>query len=301
MTADLLKSFSGSAVVVDCRNISLQLLLGGAGVACVQTMVIAALREELAVAAGFDELTMLHDEDVVGVANGGQAVRDDEHGLFASQFGEGLLHLLFGVRIEGGGGFVENENVVVAQKGTGDGQKLALSLRKNAALVVENGVVALGQRLDDLIKATFLAGADDSVAADVRLAEANVVEDAGIEEHGLLWHDADVAMDLVKRDLRKISAADGDASLLRQVVAEEKIGQRGLASASGANDGDGLACRNGGGDIAEHGRVVVAEMHMLKTDAVILREGSWSLAAERFALSRRIEHAKNARRGETVA
>ena len=84
--------------------------LGGAGVACVQTMVIAALREELAVAAGFDELTMLHDEDVVGVANGGQAVRDDEHGLFASQLGEGLLHLLFGVRIEGGGGFVENEN-----------------------------------------------------------------------------------------------------------------------------------------------------------------------------------------------
>ena len=71
MTADQLKSFSGSAVVVDCRNISLQLSLGGAGVACVQTMVIAALREELAVAAGFDELTMLHDEDVVGVANGG--------------------------------------------------------------------------------------------------------------------------------------------------------------------------------------------------------------------------------------
>lgn len=48
-------------------------------------------------------------------------MRDDEHGLFASQFGEGLLHLFFCVRIEGRGGLVENENVVVAQKGTGDG------------------------------------------------------------------------------------------------------------------------------------------------------------------------------------
>lgn len=66
-----------------------------------------------------------------------------------------------------------------------------------------------------------------------------------------------------------------------------------------ANDGDGLVRWNGGGDIVEHGRVVVAEMHMLETNVVLLREGSCSLAAER-PCSVGIEHAENTE-AETAA
>jgi hypothetical protein len=48
----------------------------------------------------------LHDMDHGGVADGGEAVGDDDGGAALHEAVEGLLDVLFGFAVEGGGGFV---------------------------------------------------------------------------------------------------------------------------------------------------------------------------------------------------
>jgi hypothetical protein len=66
--------------------------------------------QEVGVAAGFDDVAPFEDVDAVGVEDGRQAVRDEDGDEVAGRhLADGLGDLLFGERIERGGGFVENE------------------------------------------------------------------------------------------------------------------------------------------------------------------------------------------------
>src|ERR1700722_6324892 len=73
----------------------------------VEQGIAAALAQELVVAAGFDNKTVLDDENVVGVHDRRQPVGDDDRGASLAEFGERLLHVAFGFGIERGGGLIE--------------------------------------------------------------------------------------------------------------------------------------------------------------------------------------------------
>lgn len=66
----------------------------------------------------------IHDDDPVGVPDGGEAVGHHEHGPSQQQTAQCLLDKGFGVVVEGRGGFVEDEYPRVADEGSGDGQAL---------------------------------------------------------------------------------------------------------------------------------------------------------------------------------
>ena len=53
-----------------------------------------------------DEFAVVEDADLIGIADGGEAVGDDEGGAIGAEVFEGLLDEFFGGVIEGGGGFV---------------------------------------------------------------------------------------------------------------------------------------------------------------------------------------------------
>lgn len=52
--------------------------------------------QQLAVAAAFDDFALLHNKDGVGVADGGEAVGDDEGGALAADFVERIQDHLLG-------------------------------------------------------------------------------------------------------------------------------------------------------------------------------------------------------------
>ncbi len=54
----------------------------------------------------FVDLALFDDEDLVGAADGAEAVGDDEGGAVLHQALEGLLDEFFGGGINAGGGFV---------------------------------------------------------------------------------------------------------------------------------------------------------------------------------------------------
>ena len=60
----------------------------------------AVLLEQGFVVALFDDIAVFHDEDKVGVTDGGEAVGDNETGAAFSQLFESGLDFLFGASID---------------------------------------------------------------------------------------------------------------------------------------------------------------------------------------------------------
>ena len=75
----------------------------------------------------FDKLAFGDDEDLIGVADGREAVGDDEGGAACHEAFEGFVDEALGFAVEGGSGFVEEEDLGIGEDGPGDGDALALA------------------------------------------------------------------------------------------------------------------------------------------------------------------------------
>ena len=82
-----------------------------------------------------DDVAVLHDENHIRLADGGQAVGHDEAcpGLHHSV--ERLLDVRFGARVDGTGRLVENEHGRQAEHHACDAQQLPLSGRQCTACI----------------------------------------------------------------------------------------------------------------------------------------------------------------------
>lgn len=78
--------------------------------AVVQSGVPAALFQQFAVRALFDDVALFHKEDAVRVADGRKAVRDDEARSAAHQLLHRLADLRLRARIDGGRRLVKDKN-----------------------------------------------------------------------------------------------------------------------------------------------------------------------------------------------
>jgi hypothetical protein len=82
---------------------------------------------QLLVGARFHQPALVEDVDVVDVADGGQAVRDDDDGGLALEGVDAALDEALGFGVEGAGGLVQDEQVGLAEELAGDEQALALA------------------------------------------------------------------------------------------------------------------------------------------------------------------------------
>ena len=63
----------------------------------------------------FHDVSVVHDENQVGVADCGQPVGDDKAGAVLHQLIHGLLDVQFGLGVDGTGRLVENQNLRVSK------------------------------------------------------------------------------------------------------------------------------------------------------------------------------------------
>ena len=75
------------------------------------------------------DIALIHEDDPICYISGeGHLMGDDDHGHLALRQGaDDLEHLSGQLRIQGGGGFIEAEDVRCQRQGTGDGHPLLLS------------------------------------------------------------------------------------------------------------------------------------------------------------------------------
>ena len=146
--------------------------------------------EEFGVGAGADDFAFAHDNDQVGGENRREAMGDGDDGFAGGEFFQGGLDHAFAFGIQGGGGFVQEEDGGIFQESAGNGEALLLSAGELAAFVADNGVVAFRLSEDEIVGEGLPGGFFDFRFGGIGAAEEDVVVDGVVEKEGVLGDDA---------------------------------------------------------------------------------------------------------------
>ena len=90
-------------------------------------MVAPLSGDQLVMGSPLHDLPVLDDQDLVGLANGAQAVGDDKGGAPPDQLIQTFLNEDLALGIQIGGGFVQYQDSGIRQQRPGNGHSLPLS------------------------------------------------------------------------------------------------------------------------------------------------------------------------------
>src|SRR5439155_2529642 len=113
-----------------------QLLLVQLGVECTSA-------DQLVVRAGLEDAALVEHQDLIGTADRGHSVRDDNRGPLAHDQAKPRENLFFRVRIDRRQRVVENENPWIDGDGACERRALLLTARERDAALAHHRVVAL--------------------------------------------------------------------------------------------------------------------------------------------------------------
>ena len=220
--------------------------------------------------ATLDDLAVVQHHDAVGVADGGQAVGDDEDGSSLHQRIHTGLHLGLGVGIDGGGGLVQNHYRGIGHGGPGNGNQLPLALGEAGTVSGEHGVVAVGQPGDEVVGVGQLGGVDAGLVGGIQLAIADIVHHRAGEQIGFLEHHAQRAAQVGLADFVDVDIVVANLAVVNVVKPVNQIGDGGFSGAGGPYEGYLLARAGIQGDIMQH-RILrhIAEVHMLHDNVAL--------------------------------
>ncbi|MND85551.1 hypothetical protein D3C80_774820 [compost metagenome] len=171
----------------------------------------------------------------------GQAVSDHQGGAPAHQGRQCLLDQVFALRIEGAGGFVEQQDRRIHQQGPGDRQALALATRQAQAGIAKVGLVTIGQLQDELMGMGTARGGLDLLDRGIGASVADVVFHRAEEQRRVLRYQRKVAAQVLGVEVAEVLAVEQDAPLLRVIKTQQQIKQRRLARPRRPDQGQGFA------------------------------------------------------------
>ena len=186
----------------------------------------------------------VHDEDRVGVADRRQAVGDDERRPAVHQPGHRALDEDLGPRVDRGGRLVEDEDRRVGEERAGDRQQLLLAGRQVGRVVVDDGVVAVGQRPHEVVDVGGLGGRDDLVLGGAVAGRRRCSRGSCRGTATCPGGPSRTSRRRSSRVRSRVSiAVDRDPAAVDLVEAHQQVDERRLAGAGRADDGDRLAGR----------------------------------------------------------
>lgn len=145
--------------------------------------------------------------------------------------GQGLLHQLFALGVEGAGGLVQQEDRGLAHQGAGDGQALALAARQGLGALADRGVEALGQGREEAGGLGRVGGGAHLLVGRVGAAKADVVHRRAREQRRVLGDQSHAGADLGGFGVAQVHAVQKDATALGIIEAQEKPQDGALARA----------------------------------------------------------------------
>src|SRR5580704_8170030 len=155
---------------------------GGLLLALPHVGVEAVARQKFSVAAALDDAAAVEHDDLVGMDDGREPVRDHNRGAAAAHLLQRALDLLLGAGVERAGRLVEQQDVRVLEDGAGDRHPLLLAARELQPALAHGRLVALRQRHDEVVDARQPGSLLDLVAAGAGPAIGDVVVDRIVEQ-----------------------------------------------------------------------------------------------------------------------
>ena len=171
-------------------------------------------------------------------------MRQDQRGASGHQPIQRLLDHRLVLRVHRRQRLVQHQDRRVAQQRPGDGDALALAARQARAAFADHGLVAVGQRLDEVVRVGGAGDGDEVGLAGVGAAQTQVVLDRAVEQVGVLCHHRDHPAHCLGIERAQVVAADTHRAALRIVQTEQQADDGRFAGTAGADNADTLA----GGD-----------------------------------------------------
>mmetsp|Transcript_5018 Transcript_5018/g.8350 ORF Transcript_5018/g.8350 Transcript_5018/m.8350 type:complete len:260 (-) Transcript_5018:1190-1969(-) len=234
-----------------------------------ELVVSALLRHEFIMRALLNQIAPIEHHDLVRVANGRQAVRNDEggHGVVGEQLIERRLHDTLRIVIECRCRFVEKQDLGVFDHGASDGHPLLLAARQLSGTASSNvRIITLGKLHNEVVGVRHLGRMFDLLLRRARLPTSNVLADGARKEDRLLADERNLLAEPVDVKLLEVDAVKRDAARLRCVLVGNIVVVRvvkpfyqlhgcRLAAAAGADEGHGRACLDGDGEVLVDRRI----------------------------------------------
>jgi hypothetical protein len=114
-----------------------------------QPRIITAERQQFGMTPLFDDPPILQHQDAIRALDGRKPMRDDQRGAPRHQRLERGLDMTLSLGVERRGRLIQNQNRRVLEHGARNGQTLTLTTREQYAMVADQSIEALGQRLDE--------------------------------------------------------------------------------------------------------------------------------------------------------
>src|SRR5262245_34914735 len=185
--------------------------------------------DQIVMAAVLDQPAAFNGNDAIGGAHGRQAMRNDEDRASLGDALHVLLNHPLAFIIEGARRLVEDQDARIHDERARYGDALALAAGKGGAALADNGVIALGQFQNEVVRAGKLGCGDDSLGHHRRIRQRNVVAHRAIEQNIFLQHDAYLPAQPRKVHHGEIGAVDENAPALGDVEALNQLGERAFA------------------------------------------------------------------------
>ena len=217
-----------------------------------------------------DDPAAVEQHDAVGEPDRREAVGDDQRRAALHQDLQPLVDLLLDLDVDRAGGVVEHQDRRVDQQRAGDRDPLALAARQRVAALADDGVVALRQRVDELVGAGGASRRPDLLERRVGAPVGDVVADRGREQERLVEHDADLGAQAVEREVAHVVAVDLDRAAGDVVEARQQPRDRRLAAGRAADHRDRLAGAQVQREVVEDQRpVAVGEADAVEADVAV--------------------------------
>ena len=137
---------------------------------------------------------------------GRQAVGDHERRAALHDRRQRRLDLALGGGVDRRRRLVEDQDARVGDERPRDGDALALAARERVAALADDGVEALGQRVDELLGLGHARGAAHLLVGRLGAPVGDVLAHGGGEQERVLRHDADLAAQLVEAHAAHVGA-----------------------------------------------------------------------------------------------
>src|SRR4051794_22277315 len=148
--------------------------------------------DQLVVAPDCHDPAAIHYDDAIGIADGGEAVGDDERRTAFAEPGETREHFTLAQRVEGRRRLVEDQDRGVLEKRARHAEPLPLAARHRRTGSAELGRIATVQLDDELVRVRGDGGALHLLRRGVEPPVPQVIVDGPRHYDGVLHDDRNV-------------------------------------------------------------------------------------------------------------
>ena len=194
--------------------------------------------------ATFDDRSVIKNQNLIGFHDSAQAMRNNQRCPSAQRFLQRLMNERFIFRVKVCGCFIEDQYAGICDECAGETNQLLLPLREVGRVLVDERVVVLRHRADEVVRLRGARRPHDLRFARAGAAVGDVLADAAGEEPGVLQHHAEHAPQRPALQRADIHPVDADRAVPDVVEPQQQIDQRRLARARRTYDGDRLTGLN---------------------------------------------------------